>query len=57
MTAALLHGDVDTVGSLTSGGTESILMAIKTYRDRARKLSPHIKHPEMVTIQFACLPK
>ncbi|XP_077990716.1 sphingosine-1-phosphate lyase-like [Glandiceps talaboti] len=48
MTASMLNGDEDVVGSLTSGGTESILMAIKTYRDRARKLYPHIKHPEMV---------
>ncbi|KAK7502920.1 hypothetical protein BaRGS_00005869 [Batillaria attramentaria] len=48
MTAAMLNGDEDTVGFLTSGGTESILMAVKTYRDRAHKLFPHIKHPEIV---------
>nr|KAG5710807.1 hypothetical protein BaRGS_026958 [Batillaria attramentaria] len=42
MTAAMLNGDEDTVGFLTSGGTESILMAVKTYRDRAHKtLPPH----------------
>ena len=34
--------------SFSKGGTESILMAIKTYRDRARSLFPHIKSPEMV---------
>lgn len=33
---------------MTSGGTESILMCIKTYRDRARELHPHITQPEMV---------
>eukprot|EP00456_Euglypha_rotunda_P083836 TRINITY_DN8357_c0_g1_i6.p1 TRINITY_DN8357_c0_g1~~TRINITY_DN8357_c0_g1_i6.p1 ORF type:complete len:128 (-),score=22.55 TRINITY_DN8357_c0_g1_i6:13-396(-) len=33
---------------MTSGGTESILVAIKTYRDRARHVSPSIKKPEMV---------
>ena len=49
MTANMLHGDGDVVGSLTSGGTESILTAVKTYRDRAASLFPHIKHPEMVS--------
>ncbi|MDR3216636.1 MAG: aspartate aminotransferase family protein [Clostridiaceae bacterium] len=48
MTANLFHGDADTVGSLTSGGSESLLMAIKTYRDEARRLKPHIKEPEMI---------
>ena len=46
----MMHGDADVVGSLTSGGTESILMAMKVYRDRARKLFPHITKPEMVSI-------
>jgi len=50
MTASMLHGDSHVVGSMTSGGTESLLMAVKTYRDRARDLFPHITHPEMVTI-------
>ncbi|XP_006825455.1 sphingosine-1-phosphate lyase-like [Saccoglossus kowalevskii] len=48
MCADMLNGDEKVVGSLTSGGTESILMAVKTYRDRARKLYPDIVHPEMV---------
>lgn len=48
MTAAMLNGDTDVAGSMTSGGTESILMAMKTYRDRARALAPHIKHPEVI---------
>jgi len=48
MTSSMLHGDSKVVGSMTSGGTESLLMAMKTYRDRARALFPHIKHPEMV---------
>lgn len=48
MTANMLYGDINTAGSLTSGGTESILMAVKTYRDRARKLYPHIKKPNMI---------
>eukprot|EP00004_Rigifila_ramosa_P010677 TRINITY_DN2263_c0_g1_i2.p1 TRINITY_DN2263_c0_g1~~TRINITY_DN2263_c0_g1_i2.p1 ORF type:complete len:454 (-),score=115.89 TRINITY_DN2263_c0_g1_i2:29-1390(-) len=48
MGAHMLHGDAYTSGSLTSGGTESILMAVKTHRDRARHLWPHITHPEIV---------
>ena len=51
MTANMLHGDSKVVGSLTSGGTESILMAVKTYRDRARALFPNIKKPEMVSVK------
>ncbi|MFW9929122.1 MAG: pyridoxal phosphate-dependent decarboxylase family protein [Candidatus Thorarchaeota archaeon] len=48
MTIDLLHGDKKCRGSMTSGGTESILMAVKTYRDWAREKFPHIKEPEMV---------
>lgn len=48
MTASLLHGGDDAVGTMTSGGTESILLAVKTYRDRARRLRPWIRRPEMV---------
>ncbi|NMB73496.1 MAG: aspartate aminotransferase family protein [Myxococcales bacterium] len=36
ISAALLGGDENTVGLLTAGGTESILLALKTYRDRFR---------------------
>ena len=32
----LLHGDEQSSGSMTSGGTESIFMAVKTARDKAR---------------------
>ncbi|XP_050413035.1 uncharacterized protein LOC126827602 [Patella vulgata] len=48
MSAAMLNGDEDACGFLTSGGTESILMAVKCYRDRAKKLFPHIKEPEII---------
>ncbi len=48
MTNDLLHGDEKVVGSLTSGGSESILMAVKAYRDFARKTKPHITKPEML---------
>ncbi len=36
MTADLLHGDDDVGGAMTTGGTESIFMAVKTARDRMR---------------------
>ena len=48
MTTMMLNGDSNCAGSLTSGGTESILMAVKTYRDRARAACPHITNPNMV---------
>lgn len=37
----------DACGALTSGGTESIMMAIKTYRDYGRAVL-HIESPEIV---------
>lgn len=46
--AELLRADDEVVGNMTSGGTESILMAIKTARDWARVNRPEIKEPEMV---------
>ncbi|MDR1630438.1 MAG: aspartate aminotransferase family protein [Oscillospiraceae bacterium] len=48
MAADLFHGDEQVVGTLTSGGSESILMAVKTYRDEAREKKPHITQPEMI---------
>lgn len=50
MTAAMLGAnetDDDIVGTVSSGGTESILLAMKTYRDRAR-VERGITHPELV---------
>ena len=38
--AKLLNGDQNVCGSVSTGGTESIFLAMKTYRDRARVLSP-----------------
>ncbi len=46
--AELLRADDEVVGNMTSGGTESIMMAIKTARDWARVNRPEIKDPEMV---------
>ncbi len=35
-------------GTMTSGGTESIILAVKAYRDRARAVHPEIAEPEMI---------
>jgi glutamate/tyrosine decarboxylase-like PLP-dependent enzyme len=53
MCADLFHGDHNTVGVLTSGGTESLLMMIKTYRDKARKTKPWILKPEIIIPETA----
>lgn len=47
MMADLLHGGPETCGVLTAGGTESCLMAVKTYRDLARKRRKVIR-PNMI---------
>ena len=48
MTADMLGGaDQDVFGTVSSGGTESIMLAMKTYRDRARQ-EKGITRPEMV---------
>lgn len=47
MTCDLFHGDpIESSGSVTSGGTESILLAVKAYRDWA--YDQGIEYPEMV---------
>jgi glutamate/tyrosine decarboxylase-like PLP-dependent enzyme len=48
MAAAHLRGDADVVGNFTSGGTESIILAVKTARDHARATKPHVREPEIV---------
>jgi glutamate/tyrosine decarboxylase-like PLP-dependent enzyme len=50
--AALFHGP-EATGSITSGGSESILMGVKSARDRARRLHPEITEPEMVVPESA----
>ncbi|MCL4424310.1 MAG: aspartate aminotransferase family protein [Firmicutes bacterium] len=52
ITAALLHGDGNVCGVMTSGGTESCLLAVKTYRDYARA-EKGTKNPEMILPQTA----
>ncbi len=48
MSAAMLHGGPNVVGTMTSGGTESILLAMKTYRELAQKAKPGLRRPEVV---------
>jgi sphinganine-1-phosphate aldolase len=48
-----LHGDDDVVGNFTSGGTESILCAVKAARDFARARRPEIGEPEIVLPETA----
>jgi sphinganine-1-phosphate aldolase len=48
MMANLLGGDENVVGNFTSGGTESIILAVKAARDMLRATKPEIQSPEMV---------
>lgn len=51
MTAAMLNGGDDVVGTVSSGGTESILLAMKAYRDRGH--GNGIERPAMVVADTA----
>lgn len=46
-TADILNGSEEVCGVVTSGGTESCLMAVKTYRDMARD-QRRVRRPEMI---------
>lgn len=46
--ADLFGGGEATAGSMTSGGTESILMAVKTAREHARARRPDLRDPVIV---------
>jgi sphinganine-1-phosphate aldolase len=49
MAGSLLHGEKDVVGTMTSGGTESCLLPVFTYREKALSRSGlRTVHPEMV---------
>lgn len=57
MTASMLHGGPDSVGTMTSGGTESVLLSVKTARDRARAknkrlVKPNLVVPETIHVAF-----
>lgn len=51
-TADILNGSEEVCGVVTSGGTESCLMAVKTYRDMARD-KRRVRHPEMIIPETA----
>jgi len=46
-------GDERVVGNITSGGTESIILAVKTARDYFRAKRPEIKEPELIIAETA----
>jgi len=48
MAADLLHGDRETTGTLTSGGTESLLLAVLAMREWARVHRPWVVRPEVL---------
>lgn len=48
MATELLNGDENVVGNMTSGGTESILMAVKAAREFALEKNPKLTQPELV---------
>ena len=50
--AELLHGSEEVCGVVTSGGTESCLLAVKTYRDLARA-TRGVRRPEMIVSETA----
>ncbi len=50
-TAELLHVDENACGVVTSGGTESCLLAVKTYRDLGK--AKGIRKPEMILPETA----
>jgi glutamate/tyrosine decarboxylase-like PLP-dependent enzyme len=53
LAAAHLNGDDEVVGNFTSGGTESIMLAVKAARAWAREHRPGIAEPEMVLPETA----
>lgn len=53
MAANHLHGDASVVGSFTSGGTESLICAVKAARDWARERRPRVELPEIVLPETA----
>ena len=48
MAAAHLNGDQDAVGNFTTGGTESIMLAVKAAREHAAATRPEVTEPEIL---------
>ena len=56
MCSSIMHGDERVRGSVTSGGTESILLAMKAYRDYYKKkgvVNPHLILPKSAHVAFS----
>lgn len=49
----LLNAPEGAVGTATTGGTESVILAVKSARDYARKTRPHITAPKMLLPETA----
>jgi glutamate/tyrosine decarboxylase-like PLP-dependent enzyme len=48
MCANLLHGDENVVGTVTSGGTESIIMSVLVAREMAKDKKSTVVNPELI---------
>ncbi len=53
MSLELLGGGPEAVGAMTTGGTESIFMAVRAARQWARQQYPHIRSPEILAAHSA----
>jgi glutamate/tyrosine decarboxylase-like PLP-dependent enzyme len=53
MALTLMHGDEATCGAMTTGGTESIFLAVKAARDQAKQRRPGIGTPQIVMARSA----
>jgi glutamate/tyrosine decarboxylase-like PLP-dependent enzyme len=53
MALDLQNAPASAKGSFTTGGTESILLSVKTARDHARATKPHITAPELILPETA----
>ncbi len=53
MAAGMLKGDERVVGALTSGGTESCMLAVLAYRERYRALHPRRGRPQLILPESA----
>lgn len=53
MAIDLVGGGKEAEGSFTSGGTESLLLSVKTARDYYRAIKPEIKAPELLLPETA----
>lgn len=53
MALGLFHAPDGATGTITTGGSESIMLALKTARDRAKHLNPDMGIPEVIVPQSA----